>query len=96
MLSSRKSSKHGRNEPRKTIISPFTGLRKVSGSSIVVIVIYNTMILVVDKLTKSYNVNFGARSVINEVTRTAVMQIADAQIKGVLEKKSVFDTSFQR
>ncbi|KLO08744.1 P-loop containing nucleoside triphosphate hydrolase protein [Schizopora paradoxa] len=44
---------------------------------------------VVDKITKSYNVNFGARSVINEVTRTAVMQIAEAQIKGILEKNSL-------
>ncbi|KLO08748.1 hypothetical protein SCHPADRAFT_880206 [Schizopora paradoxa] len=41
---------------------------------------------VVKKLTKSYDVNFGVRSVAHEVQRIAVQQVAEAQIRGVLNK----------
>ena len=41
------------------------------------------------KLTKSYDVNFGVRSVMHEVQRIAVQLIADAHIRGDLRKEYV-------
>ncbi|KLO08732.1 hypothetical protein SCHPADRAFT_596821 [Schizopora paradoxa] len=41
---------------------------------------------VVDKLAKAYDVNYGVRSVINEVRRIAVQCVAEAQFSGVLKK----------
>ena len=43
----------------------------------------------VKKLTKSYDVNFGVRSVMHEVQRIAVQLIADAHIRGDLRKEYV-------
>ncbi|KLO08742.1 hypothetical protein SCHPADRAFT_597461 [Schizopora paradoxa] len=41
---------------------------------------------VVKKLTQSYDINFGVRSVVHEVQRIAVQQVAEAQIRGFLKK----------
>jgi len=44
---------------------------------------------VVQRVTKAYNVNFGARSVIHEVQRIAIQEVAEAQIRGTLKKNSL-------
>ncbi|KLO08734.1 P-loop containing nucleoside triphosphate hydrolase protein [Schizopora paradoxa] len=41
---------------------------------------------VVEKLAEGYDVNYGVRSVINEVRRTAVQSVAEAQIRGIMRK----------
>ncbi|KLO08749.1 hypothetical protein SCHPADRAFT_597762 [Schizopora paradoxa] len=41
---------------------------------------------VVANLVQGYNVNFGVRSVVNEVRRVAVQQVAESQISGKLKK----------
>lgn len=51
------------------------------------------IVSVVKKLAKSYNINFGVRSVVHEVQRIAVQQVAEAQIRGVLNKKYVHSVS---
>ena len=45
--------------------------------------------IAVKKLTEAYDVNFGARSVMHEVQRIAVQFIADAYIRGDLQKGCV-------
>lgn len=42
---------------------------------------------VVSKLATAYDVNYGVRSVANEVQRVAIQLVADAEMKGqILEK----------
>ena len=48
------------------------------------------MSLVVKNLIRSYDVNFGVRSVVHEVHRIAVQLVAEAQIRGTLKKKYVY------
>jgi len=41
---------------------------------------------VVENLTQGYDINFGVRSVVNEVRRIAVQQLAEAQIRGDIQR----------
>jgi hypothetical protein len=43
--------------------------------------------IVVERLVESYDVNYGARSVINEVQRLAIQLVAESQIRGDIGKK---------
>lgn len=43
--------------------------------------------IVVQKLAKSYDQKFGARSIIHEIQHTAVNVLADAHVRGDLKHK---------
>jgi len=43
--------------------------------------------IVVEKLVLGYDVNYGARSVMNKVKTLAIQKIAESQIRGDIRKK---------
>ena len=50
-----------------------------------------SFLLVIKNLSRAYDVHYGVRSVVNEVRRVAVQQLAESQIRGDLKPGWVFD-----
>lgn len=48
--------------------------------------------LVIARIVESYDVNYGVRSVVNEVHRIAVQLLAEAHIRGEIKNKYVYGT----